>query len=238
MENLMKIIRNQSAQFMLLAGFIIAIGLVITTVILNSIIFEVNTAIGTGIDPLKNDLINLMQLTKDEVRSAYSYGGNFSRQMIYFSGNISKIYALHGEGVSVSWDASNWNNGRYANFTDNGMADGAANWTVIENVTDSRINITLNTTDGKFQIGLINLTNPSWINLTTTGTFSFGNATTSDPYSIIFKNGSSTSGNYTITGTASGRNFIRARDYLLNATITLSTSRVRINVTIPVPVPW
>src|SRR5574341_2201642 len=134
MENLMKIMQNQSAQFMLLAGFIIAIGLVITTVILNSIIFEVNTAIGTGIDPLKNDLINLMQITKDEVRSAYSYtiiyGGNFSRQMIYFSGNISKIYALHGEGVSVSWDTSNWNNGRYAYFTDKGSANGAANWTV------------------------------------------------------------------------------------------------------------
>lgn len=37
----MGIIKNEDAQFMLLAGFIIAIGLVVTTVMLNNIIFEI-----------------------------------------------------------------------------------------------------------------------------------------------------------------------------------------------------
>ena len=44
----MRLIENRDAQFMLLGGFIIAIGLVITTVILNSVIFEGNMAIGAG----------------------------------------------------------------------------------------------------------------------------------------------------------------------------------------------
>ncbi len=242
----MGIIRDHDAQFMLLAGFIVAIGLMTTTVMLNSIIFEGNMAVDTGTYPSKNEIIGLMQITRDETRAAYgnatAWGtrtmmtSSFINQTQNFRANLSTIYALHGESVNVAWDISNWNNGIYANFTDNGTADGASNWTVVENVKDS--NITITTNGSIFQIGLIN-SSARWINLTTSGTFSFRNSTTLDPFSIVFRNGDATSGNYSITGKlASGKNFTRARDYVLNATVTFYTSRVGANITVPVSVPW
>ncbi|MCX9024464.1 MAG: hypothetical protein OIN85_00030 [Candidatus Methanoperedens sp.] len=141
----MEIIKNESAQFMLLAGFIIAIGLVITTVMLNNIIFESNMAGEAGGDPIKYDIVNLMRISGDEMKSAYrnatALGGNdvqkrsnFINQTQNFSANLPMLYALHGEGVNVIWDVSNWKNGIYANFTDNGTANGATNWTVMESV--------------------------------------------------------------------------------------------------------
>ncbi len=104
----MDIIENRDAQFLLLAGFIIAVGLVITTMLLNSIAFEGNMAGEAGSDPVKYDIANLMQVTADEMRSANrSANGssqNFTEQMQNFNGNLSKMYALHGEGVNIS----NW----------------------------------------------------------------------------------------------------------------------------------
>lgn len=232
----MGIIDNRDAQFMLLAGFIIAIGLVITTVMLNDIIFEGNMASEAGTEPLKYDTVNLMQITRDEVRSAYRSATNFNKQMQNFNGNISKIYALHGEGVNVSWDINNWENGRYANFTENGTASGATNWTLIENVKNSTIKVNV-TNPGIFRINVSNQTS-FWL-ITPSSSFSASITNITPPYSIIFINGASTYGNYSITGnTTYGRNFIRARDYFLDATVTLSTSRVRANITIPISVPW
>lgn len=246
----MDIIENRDAQFMLLAGFIIAVGLVITTMLLNSIAFEGNMAGEAGSDPIKYDIANLMAISADEVKSAYrnatELGGdaqsNFSKQMRNFNGNVSKIYALRGEGINVSWDVSNWNNTRYVNFTDNGTASGAGNWTVMQNVSSS--NITVNVTSGIFYINItnatsywqINFTDPNPQNRTITSTQISTNVTSL--YTISFINGTNASGRFNITGTASGRNFIRARDYILNTTLTLSTSRVRVNLTIPVSVPW
>ncbi len=244
----MDIIENRDAQFMLLAGFIIAVGLVITTLLLNSIAFEGNMAGEAGSDPIKYDIANLMQVSADEMRSAYrnatAVGGenmtaNFSNQMQNFSKNLSKMYALRGEGINVSWDASNWNNTQNATFTDNGTASGASNWTVVENVKDS--NITVNVTDGTFDLNITNATT-FWNITLPVGYYSINSTNISShvlqPYSIQFNGGNNAAGNYSINGTASGRDFIRARDYILNATLTLSTSRVRANITIPVSVPW
>ncbi|MDP2845605.1 MAG: hypothetical protein Q8N79_05980 [Candidatus Methanoperedens sp.] len=248
MENVMGIIENRDAQFMLLAGFIVAIGLVITTVMLSNIIFESNMAGEAGSDPLKYDIVNLMAISADEMRSAYSTANgttaalkiaNFTNQTKNFSANLPKIYALHGEGVNVSWDTSNWNSAlpRYANFTENGTANGATNWTVIENVKDSNIIGNITTLNGMFNITLINSTT-SWINLTAIGNFSFTNSS-GTPYSIVFINGANASGNYSIKGnTSNNRTFTRARDYVLNATVEFYTSRMRANITIPVSVPW
>ncbi|MGB8215804.1 MAG: hypothetical protein WCE94_00720 [Candidatus Methanoperedens sp.] len=240
----MGIIKNEDAQFMLLAGFIIAIGLVITTVMLNNIIFESNMAGEAGGDPIKYDIVNLMRISGDEMKSAYRNTANvsvFTNQMNTFSANLPMLYALHGEGVNVSWDVNNWRNNVSANFTDDGTARGKTNWTVIENVKDSKITINITNISGTFQIGLINISKPNWINLTTiTNTpLTFINSTTTDPYSIVFRFGNTTSGNYTITGnTNNSRAFTRSRDYILNATVTLSTSNMRANITIPVSVPW
>lgn len=251
----MRIIKNEDAQFMLLAGFIVAIGLVITTVMLNNIIFEGNMAGEAGADPLKYDVVNLMQISTDEMRSAYrsatnvsgiskdSMIANFTNQTENFRGNLSKIYALHGEGVNVSWDASNWNGSRYANFTDNGTASGAANWTVIENVNDSNITVNVTTITTPFNISITNSTKSWQINFTAPEYRTINSsqiiANVTQPYTISFINGSNALGRFNITGnTFYGRAFIRARDYILNATVTLSTSRMRANITIPVSVPW
>ncbi len=242
----MGIIENRDAQFMLLAGFIVAIGLVITTVMLNNIIFESNMAGEAGSDPLKYDIANLMAISANEMKSAYrnatALGGtdegkinNFTNQTKNFRSNLSKIYALHGEGVNVSWDVSNWNLSRYANFTENGTASGASDWTVIQNVSSS--NITVNVTSGEFYINLTNST-PDWqIKLNASSIYKISNSS-STPYAIIFINGANAAGNYSINGTASGRAFTRARDYVLYATVEFYTSRMRANITIPVSVPW
>jgi len=105
----MGLIEDRGAQFMLLAGFIIGIGLVITTVMLNSIMFEGNMAIESVTENSKYDMVNLMQITTDEIRSAYrnstEKGGtvqnntrNFTNQINNFSANLPKIYSMYGGG--------------------------------------------------------------------------------------------------------------------------------------------
>ncbi len=253
----MGLIDNRDAQFMLLAGFIIAIGLVITTVMLNNIIYQGNMAGEAGSDPVKYDVVNLMAITADDTKSAYRNAtnvsgvglgnmiANFTNQTQNFNGNLSEIYALHGEGINVSWDVSNWRNNLSANFTKNGMPFGGAtnsNWTVIQNVVSS--NITVNVTLIGTPTFYINITNAStnWTIPLVVGTNYFNNDSISNnilpPYSINFFNGENSYGNYSINGTASGNAFIRARDYILNATVTLSTSKMSVNITIPVSVPW
>ena len=167
----MGFIDNRDAQFMLLAGFIIAVGLVITTVMINSIIFESNLAIDSVNDPSKTEIVNLMEITRDEVRSAYRNATNssgvtvsnqtlfFNSQMQIFGANIPKIYAKYGEGVNVTYPVEGWNNTPYANFTKNGTSGGASNWTVVENVNNVTVfALELLNTNGVF---LINVTNSS-----------------------------------------------------------------------------
>lgn len=281
----MGIIENRDAQFMLLAGFIIAIGLVVTTVMLNNIIFQTNIAGEAGADPLKYEIVNLMQITRDEVKSAYrnvtSPGQNallnftnFSRQMQNFNGNLSKLYAMRGGGVNASWNVSNWENARYANFTENGSASGKINWTVMESVKnisvfelrnvsgkasdidDFTINITNQTTgaflwsmeleNGDTDIRIknptwsqtFNITNYSYINLLNPS-YKF-NISVGSNYKISFYDTKNrVYGRYRILGnTTYGRDFIRARDYVLNANVTFYTSRLRADITIPVSIPW
>lgn len=240
----MRLIQNSDAQFMLLAGFIIAIGLVITTIMFSSVIFAENMAIGEGRDPSRNDIMNLISITKDETRDAYNNstasGGikaleytYFSKQMQNFNGNLSKIYALRGEIVNVTWE--NWAIKGDANFSDNGTVNGISNWTVIENVSKS--NITVNVTSGTLYINLTNTT-PDWQIKANKTTSPLNFNTTNNSYKIIFLNGTNASGNFTINGTASGKWFIRARDYIINTSITFTSNRVKADFRIPVSVPW
>lgn len=254
MENVMEIIENREAQFMLLAGFIIGIGLVIITVLFNNIIFQTNIAGSTGADPLKYDIANMMQITSDEMKSAYRNatlrGGdkinNFTMQMQNFNSNLSKIYALRAGGVNMGIDVRNWNDSRYANFTDNGTASGASTWVVIENVQNFTMYFNL-TSGNNFRVNFTNTTN-NYKEYNYSAPYGPGTLTDSmiksslaPPYNYIrFRNlGAIAAGNYTITGnTTYGRNFTRARDYMLNATVTLTTKEIRANITIPISVPW
>ncbi len=288
----MDIIENREAQFMLLAGFIIATVLVIITVLFNNIIFQTNIAGSTGADPLKYDIANMMQITSDEMKSAYRNAtlqsgnktqkiNNFTMQMQNFNSNLSKIYSLRAGGVNMNIDVRNWNNSRYANFTENGTANGVSNWTVIENLNSTDLfnlkNIT--TTGTNFTVNVTNMTgaflwsmklnssnitiNKTWFgpgtcsftrndsvnilsipNSTTCNTpsyvlYQFSSNVVGSNYKIQIINGSDASGTFNMTGnTTDGRRFTRARDYMLNATVTLSTSEIRANITIPISVPW
>ncbi len=194
----MGLIENRDAQFMLLAGFIIGIGLVITTVMLNSVIFEGNMAVGAGTEPSKNDIINLIQITNDETRAAYRNAtnisvptnlmiANFTRQTQNFSDNLSTIYALHGEGVNLSWNVSNWNNGIYPNFTDNGSANGVANWTVVESVKTVYKFELMNVTGTDFEVNITNQTTGGFLwSMTLTGNNNIiiKNPSSSSPYYV------------------------------------------------------
>jgi hypothetical protein len=254
-EDVMGILENRDAQFMLLAGFIIAIGLVITSVMLNSIIFEGNMAVGAGTDPTKSDIVGLMQIARDETKAAYgnatALGGNsnqkinnFANQTRNFRDNLTTIYALHGEGVNISWDVNNWKSGIFANFTDNGGANGANNWIVAENVWNSTITVNISSITPPFNVSLTNASGKTMmINFTKIGIQTVNNTqiknNLTSAYTIRFINGSNATGNYSITGTTTnGRNFTRARDYILKATVTLYTSNVGADITIPVSVPW
>lgn len=241
----MRIIRNEDAQFMILAGFIIAIGLVITTILLSSIIFEVNIAQAGGSELSKNNMVNLIQITKDEFRSAYVSGSvaNFNLHLASFSGNLSKVYALHGEGVKVTWDTSNWSNDQSAAFTDDGLPGGDSNWTLVENVRNSNITVNISSVTSTFIINITNATKSWNVNFTTSENRNISNsqisANITSPYSISFNGGSDANGKYRINGTkTNNRTFIRARDYILNGSVTYFMSRVRTTVSIPVQVPW
>lgn len=275
----MGIIDEQDGQFMLLAGFIIAIGLVITTVILNSIIFEFNMALGSGNELSKNEIINLMDITKDEMRNAYrnstAAGGSlqnqtssFNNQTDNFSSHLPKIYALHGEGINITTDISNWNNTIHANFTKNGTHDGTPDWTVVKSVNGityfgfdnvGLVNYFLvNVTNSSGLIWSINFTGGGDINVTNKSggvsthspgyafvdvldpTYEFNTSTSGERYDIDFINGNRSWGAYRIEGnhTTYDNEFYRQRNYVLNATISLSTSKIRANITIPVSVPW
>jgi hypothetical protein len=280
MEDMMGLIGNRDAQFMLLAGFIIGIGLVITTVMLNSVIFEGNMAVGAGTEPSKNDLINLIQITNDETRAAYRSAtngsasndsmiiANFTRQTQNFRDNLSTLYALHGEGVNLSWNVSNWNDSIYPYFTDNGSANGVKNWTVMESVknvskfelmnvtgTDFEVNITNQTTGGfLWSMTLTGSNNiiiksanyppkPHYVNYAyiylLNSTYNLTTSVGNNISKVSFINGTSASGRFNFTGNTSySRNFTRARDYILYANETFSTSRMRADFTIPISVPW
>ncbi len=273
----MGIVQNMEAQFMLLAGFIIAIGLVITTVLLNSIIFEGNMAIEGGSELSKDEITNLLQITRDEVKSAYTNSTalgvtkdnaitNFTRQLNNFSANLSGVFAIHGESVNLTWDIENWNSSIYANFTENGMPAGTADWTVIEGVRNTTIFEFSSV--GIYDYFLINVTNSSarlWsMNITTSNisifnktgdntiypfnsyidvlnsSYQFNTNTLNEVYNINFIHGNNSWGRFAIEGnnTIYYKKFIRKRDFILNATPIFSTSRLIANITIPVSVPW
>jgi len=186
----MGLIEDHEAQFMLLAGFLIAIGLVITTVMLNSIIFEGNMATESVTESSKYEMVNLMQITTDEIRSAYRNATvkkgsvpnmtlNFTRQVNNFSADLPKIYSMYGGGARITYE--NWTNKGYANFTDNGRPDGKDNWTVVEGVIVKNLsvfNFTINLTGSIFRIEARNSTgDPVWSVLFNSTKYNVTNAT-------------------------------------------------------------
>jgi len=114
---------------LLVAGFTLAVALVITTVMLNDILFEANTAREPTSDPALYDLANLIQLTITETQQAYQNNTNTpSMNLNSISSDLSKYFAYNGEGVKIKWNVS-----KVASLTESGLP-GGGEWTVVENV--------------------------------------------------------------------------------------------------------
>lgn len=245
-----KMVRNQDAQFMLLGAFIIAIGLTVVTIMLSGIIFEGNKAIMAGSDESKTDMANVMQVTQDEIRNAYRNSttleeddaiNNFNIHMREFGNYLPLIYSVHGEGITIAWE--DWNDKEYAYFTDNGVINGEFDWIVAENIQNSTIMVNITNISGSLNVNVVNATKTWQKNFSFSGMNIISDddikANINPPYSIKFINGSNANGKYSVIGNAVyGRNFIYARDYVLNTTITFSNSKVSTNVTVPISVPW
>jgi hypothetical protein len=117
-------------------------------------------------------------------------------------------------------------------FLINVTTDSTRLWSM--NFTGGNINVTNNTGGSS-----IYTADYSYINVLNQ-TYEFNTSTLNNIYTINFIRGNESWGQFAIQGnnTIYNKKFIRARDYILNATVTLSTSRMRANITIPVSVPW
>lgn len=136
---------DDSAQLLLLAAFAIGFTLVISTIMLNNIIYASNMASESTSDISNYEISNIAQMTDEATRAAY-YNTNKSdteiaRYMDSYANEISLLYAFRG--LSLSFNDSNLND---AYFTENGLYEGNSDWIVIKNV---------NRTD-KFTIELTN----------------------------------------------------------------------------------
>ncbi|WMW21556.1 hypothetical protein RE476_09165 [Methanolobus mangrovi] len=155
---------NESGQMILIAGFIIGIGIVVLTVMLNNIVYASNTASESSIETNVFDFSNVVQTTTEAYEKAYadSNGGvdnaTFDAYMAKYSEKMIESYSLSGFIFSLDSGVL-----QDTYFTENGLADGNDNWVVIErvNYTDyfllSRLNAsTLGNESNKFVIEVNN----------------------------------------------------------------------------------
>ncbi|MBN2109789.1 MAG: hypothetical protein JW705_01695 [Methanosarcinaceae archaeon] len=126
---------NESGQMILVAGFIIGIGIVVLTVMLNNIIYASNTASESSIETNVFDYSNVVQATTEAYEKAYVNAGSnvsnsmFNAYMSNFTKKMVESYSLSGFIYSLDTGQS-----QDAYFTQNGLADGNDNWTVIERI--------------------------------------------------------------------------------------------------------
>jgi hypothetical protein len=126
---------NESGQMILIAGFIIGIGIVVLTVMLNNIVYASNTASESSIETNVFDYSNVVQTTTEAYEKAYtdSNGGydnaTFDAYMANYSEKMIESYSL--SGFIYSLESGALQDGYY---TENGLPEGNDDWIVIERV--------------------------------------------------------------------------------------------------------
>jgi len=128
---------DESGQILLLAAFAIGFMIVISTVMLNNIIYASNMASESSNDINHFEISNIAQITQDASNAAYynATTGNQFENDVYFnyletySQEISTLYAYRGFPFSLGNSTLN-----DAYFTKNGLITGRSNWTIIENI--------------------------------------------------------------------------------------------------------
>lgn len=163
---------NESGQIILIAGFIIGIGIVVLTVMLNNIVYASNTASESSIETNVFDYSNVIQTTSEAYEKAYADSKNgssidndkFNSYIANYSERMVKSYSLSGFIFSLETGTL-----QDAYFTENGLAGGNDDWVVLErvNYTDrfllSRLNAsTLGNESNKFVIEVNNQSGTIW----------------------------------------------------------------------------
>ncbi|KXS41221.1 hypothetical protein HWN40_00060 [Methanolobus zinderi] len=163
---------NEAGQIILIAGFIIGIGIVVLTIMLNNIVYASNTASESSIETNVFDYSNVVKTTTEAYEKAYvdarngsSIDGNkFNSYMTNYSERMVKSYSLSGFIFSLENDTL-----QDAYFTENGLADGNDDWVVIERVnnTDSFLlsipnSSNLGNESNKFVIEINNQSSSIW----------------------------------------------------------------------------
>ncbi len=131
---------NEAGQIILIAGFIIGIGIVVLTVMLNNIVYASNTASESSIETNVFDYSNVVKITTEAYEKAYvdarngsSIDGNkFNSYMANYSERMIKSYSLSGFIFSLENDTL-----QDAYFTENGLAGGNDDWTVFERINQT-----------------------------------------------------------------------------------------------------
>ncbi|MDA0525213.1 hypothetical protein [Methanococcoides alaskense] len=111
--------------------------IVISTVMLNNIIYASNMASESSNDINHFEISNIAQITQDASNAAYynATTGNQFENDVYFnyletySQEISTLYAHRGFSLSLGNGTLN-----DAYFTKNGLITGRSNWTIIDNI--------------------------------------------------------------------------------------------------------
>ncbi len=214
---------NESGQMILIAGFIIGIGIVVLTVMLNNIVYASNTASESSIETNVFDYSNVLDTTIEAYEKAYANSGSpynntaFNAYMANYSEKMVKSYSLSGFIFSLDTDTL-----QDAYFTENGLIDGNDDWAVIKrvNFTDSFLlgslnSSTLGNESNKF---VIEVNNQSGITIWSASFFNSSgivNVTVSD-HSSITRNYQSSTGEINITGDMIDNNV--STFYFLNST--------------------
>ena len=129
--------KDDSAQLILIAGFAIGIVIVVSTIMLNNIIYASNMASESSADASHIETSNIIQTTSLAASAAYQNASEespfnttaFNEYMASYNDVASKTYAL--SGMSFSVESSTLFD---AYFTQSGLENGNPNWTAVENV--------------------------------------------------------------------------------------------------------
>jgi hypothetical protein len=122
---------DDSAQLLLLAAFAIGFTLVITTIMLNNVIYASNMASESTTDISSYDISNVVQMTDEAARAAYNNTNEteFNQYMDSYANEVTAMYAFRG--LSLSFDNSSLAD---PYFTENGLYEGEPDWIVVKNV--------------------------------------------------------------------------------------------------------
>ena len=129
---------DDSAQLLLIAGFTIGLAIVVSTIMLNNIIFASNMASESSIDANRYHVSNVRQMSSDAFSGAYGYATKnqtpfnatlFNQYMSCYNHKAASVYAL--SGISFNVRNSTFYDGY---FTGNGLLDGDSDWIVMADV--------------------------------------------------------------------------------------------------------